>query len=311
MIHGVSRYKVAVVQDAPILLDKRGSTEKACELIEKAASCSAKVIVFPESFISGYPDWVWVVPAGKKQIINELFTRFHENAVSIPDETTRLLCDTARKHGVFVGIGVSEINTDASRSSVYNTLLYIGPAGDILGVHRKLIPTGGERLMWAPGDGSTLISFDTEVGRIGGLICWENLMPLARYEMYRRGVQLYFAPTWDNSESWLTAMKHIAREGGMYVLSCSQALRIEEVPDSLEYKSLYPHGREWINVGNSCIVDPKGEIIAGPLKAKQDILYADIDLDSITSHKWMFDPAGHYSRPDVFEFRVRNRKADP
>jgi nitrilase len=292
-----SSFKVAVIQSA--------SVERACSHIKNASDGGASVVLFPEAFISAYPDWVWLLPAGKKPMISELFARFLANSVHIPGENVSRLCEAAGKHSVFVGIGVNEVNTDASRSSVYNSLLYINNDGNILGVHRKLIPTGGERLMWSRGSGDSLISFNTSFGKIGGLICWENFMPLARFAMYQSGVQLYFAPTWDNSESWLNAMRHVAREGGMYVLSCAQAVHRNDIPDDFEFKQLYPADREWINPGNSCIVDPTGKIIAGPLTAKQDILYAYIDLDLIPSQKWVFDAAGHYSRPDVFEFRIK------
>ena len=143
------------------------------------------------------------------------------------------------------------------------------------------------------------------LGRIGGLLCWENFMPLARFALYAAGVQIYLAPTWDSSEAWLTAMRHIAREGGTFVVSCCQALKSGDIPDKYEFKKLYPDDREWINKGNSCIIDPKGQIIAGPLESRQGILYAELDMNEILNMKWLFDVAGHYSRPDVFEFKIK------
>lgn len=299
-----NKIKVAAVQKAPVFLNKSSTVEMACDLIAEAGNNGASLAVFPEAFISGYPDWVWVVPAGRKPVINELYAKFLDNAVTIPDKTTELLCSAARKAGIFVAIGVNEVNRESSHSSVYNTILFIDSDGKILGKHRKLVPTGGERLMWAPGDGTTLNAFETSIGRLGGLICWENFMPLARMSMYQKGVQIYVAPTWDSSESWQIAMRHIAREGGMYVISCCQALKMDDIPASFEFKGFYPDGKEWINKGNSCVVNPKGEIIAGPLTEKQDVLYAEIDLSLISADKWMFDAAGHYNRPDVFDFKI-------
>jgi len=225
--------------------------------------------------------------------------------VAVPDNATDRLGEAAREAGVYVAIGVNERNAEASNASLYNTLLYIDSEGRVIGKHRKLIPTGGERLMWAQGDGSTMVSFDTTFGRLGGLICWENFMPLARVAMYTAGVRIYLAPTWDSSETWLTAMKHIAREGGMFVIGCCQAIKADDIPDRFEFKSLYPPDRIWINRGNSCIVGPRGNIIAGPLAEKQEILYAELDMSEIPAQKWLFDSAGHYSRSDVFDFAVR------
>jgi nitrilase len=174
-----------------------------------------------------------------------------------------------------------------------------------LGKHRKLSPTGGERLMWAMGGGETLVSFDTYIGKLGGLICWENFMPLARNVMYQAGVQVYVAPTWDSSENWQIAMRYIAREGGMFVIGCAQGMKMSDVPDKYEFKKFYPEDREWINKGNSLIVGPDGKVLAGPLEAEQSIIYADVNLNDIPAQKWLYDVAGHYSRPDVFEFGIK------
>jgi len=296
--------KVAAAQATPIFLNRKATLEKACRIIDEAGKNGAKLVVFPEAFIPGYPDWVWVVPNGRNAVLNELYSELVQNAVSIPDESTKLLCQAAMKAKIYVVIGVHERNTEASNASLYNTLLFIDDQGKIMGKHRKLIPTGGERLIWAQGDGSTLHVFETSFAKVGGLICWENYMPLARNAMYAGGTHILAAPTWDKSENWILSMRHIAREGGMYVISCCMALRMRDIPARYEFKKAYPEGREWINSGNSCIVNPKGEIIAGPLEMKEDILYAEIDLNQIIETKRMFDVSGHYSRPDVFEFHV-------
>jgi len=301
----INKFKVAAVQETPVFLDIDASVEKACNLINAAAKNGASLVLFPESFIAGYPDWVWLVPAANKAMINELYTQFHTSSITIPDKYTQRLCEYAKKAGIYVAIGVNEKNSEASNASVCNTLLYISSEGEILGKHRKLIPTGGERLMWAPGGGDTLVSFDSPLGKLGGLICWENYMPLARYVMYQAGVQIYLAPTWDNSENWLIAMRHIAREGGMFVISCASAMKVSDIPDHFEFKKLYPEDREWVNKGNSCIVGPDGKFLAAPLAEEQRIIYADIDLDQIPSQKWMLDVAGHYSRPELFDFGIK------
>jgi len=296
--------KVAAAQAAPIFLDRKKTIEKACDLIYQAGKNGAKLIVFPEAFISGYPDWVWVVPNGNSKMLDELYRELVENAVTIPDESTHQLCKAAKEAGVYTAIGVHEKNSEASGATLFNTLLYIDDSGAVIGKHRKLIPTGGERLVWGRGDGNTLSVFDTPFGRLGGLLCWENYMPLARQAMYIGGTQIYVAPTWDSSENWVLSMRHIAREGGMFVISVCQALRMDDIPDQYEFKNLYSGNREWINVGNSCIVNPRGEFIAGPLKNKQEILYAEIDMSLITKSKRMFDVAGHYARPDVFKYEI-------
>jgi nitrilase len=297
-------FEVAAVQAAPVFLNKAGTIEKVCDLITEAGAAGASLVVFPEAFVSAYPDWVWLLPPAQKTLINELYLEFLENAITIPDKSPEQICKAAAKAGVYLTIGINERNSDASNSSIYNTILYIGPDGKILGRHRKLIPTGGERLMWSQGSGDTLVSFDTSIGKLGGLICWENFMPLARNAMYQGGVQVYVAPTWDSSDAWQTAMRYIAREGGMFVISCAPCIKSSDIPDHYEFKKLYPDGREWINKGNSCIVDPTGSFLAGPLKEEQTILYATIDLNIIPKQKWLFDVSGHYARPDVFKFEV-------
>ena len=297
--------KVAAAQIAPVFLDKAKTIEKARSAIEAASQAGAKLIVFPEAFIPGYPDWVWLIPNSKGAELNELYVKLVENAVSVPDHSTDILCKAAKENKINVVIGMNERNTESSNSSIYNATLIISEEGEILGKHRKLIPTGGERLVWAQGDGSDLKSYETSAGKVGGLICWENFMPLARTAMYETGMQILAAPTWDKSPNWQISMQHIAREGGVFVISVCMALPMDAIPDEYEFKKLYPEGRDWINQGNSCIIGPNGKILAGPLEAEEGILYADIDLSDIIAAKRMFDAVGHYSRPDVFKFKVR------
>jgi nitrilase len=300
----MSHTKIAAAQVSPIFLNKEKTVEKACKTIQEASENGAKVIVFPEAFISGYPDWVWLIPNSKGAELNELYIKLVENAVSVPDDSTNKLCEAAKKAGISVVIGMHELNSETSGTSLFNSLLFINAKGEITGKHRKLIPTGGERLIWGQGDGSTFKSYATEAGKIAGLICWENYMPLARNAVYETGAQLLASPTWDKSQNWQQSMQHIAREGGLFVVSTCMALHMNDIPNEYEFKKLYPEGKEWINEGNSCIISPKGQILAGPLTGEEGILYADIDLNEITEAKRMFDAVGHYSRSDVFNFSL-------
>ncbi len=301
----MDKVKIAAAQLAPVFLNKERTVEKACQAIKEAGQNGAKVIVFPEAFISGYPDWVWLIPNSAGADLNKLYIKLVENAVSVPDDTTAKLCKAAKEAGVSVVMGMHERNTETSGTSLYNSLLFINEKGEISGKHRKLIPTGGERLIWAQGDGSTFKSYPTAAGKIAGLICWENFMPLARNAVYETGAQILAAPTWDKSPNWLQSMQHIAREGGLFVISVCMVLNIDDIPDEYEFKKLYPKDRKWINTGNSCVICPKGQVFSGPLEAEEGILYADIDLNVITEAKRMFDVVGHYARPDVFNFSTK------
>lgn len=299
--------KIAAAQLTPVFLNKQQTVDKACNAILEAGKNGAELIVFPEAFVSGYPDWVWLIPNSHGAALNELYVKLVENAISVTDESTRKLCKAAKAAGINVIMGMHERNAEASNASLFNSLLFINKEGLILGKHRKLIPTGGERLVWGQGDGTTLHSYDTSAGKIAGLICWENFMPLARHAIYESGAQILAAPTWDKSSNWLISMQHIAREGGLFVISTCMALRMDDIPDEYDFKKLYPEGREWVNIGNSCIIAPNGQYLAGPLEAEEGILYADIDLNQIMSAKRLFDVAGHYARPDVFNFSLKNK----
>ena len=300
-----SLFKIAAVQAAPIFLDGPATVQKACALIAEAGRAGAQLAVFPESFIPTYPDWVWAVPSGEAKVLNALYAEFLANSVTIPGEATDRLCQAARQAGIAVVMGLSERNSEASGSSLYNTLLYIDAQGTIRGKHRKLVPTGGERLVWAQGDGSTLDVYDFPFGRVGGLICWENYMPLARYALYAWGTQIYLAPTWDHGEPWLSTLRHIAKEGRVFVVGCCMVLNKDDIPDRYGLKErFYASAGEWINAGDSAIVNPGGEFVAGPVRVKEEILYAEIDLHALGGSKWVLDVAGHYARPDVFQLTI-------
>jgi len=294
--------KVASAQLTPIFLNKEKTVEKACAAIKEAGQHGAKLIVFPESFISAYPDWVWSIPANQNEQLGKLYVKLVESAVSIPDDSTVKLCKAAKAANINVAIGMNETNSESSNASLYNTILFIDDKGEILGKHRKLMPTNCERLIWAQGNGSTLKSYDTSVGKIAGLICWEHFMPLARNAIYESGAQILASPTWDKGANWMGSIQHIAREGGLFVISSCMTLHINDLPKELQ--SIYATEKEWISKGLSCIVNPKGEIISGPLDSEEGILYADIDLSEIIAAKRRFDVVGHYARPDVFNFSV-------
>jgi nitrilase len=304
-------FRIAAVQACPVYLDRDATIDKACSLIRQTGAEGSVLAVFPEAFVPGYPLWVWFIPPGHTAPLRRLYSILLENAITIPSDATDRLCDAARGVGVAVAIGVNERNTESSGSTLYNTLLYIGSDGAILGKHRKLVPTAGERLVWGQGDGSDLEVFDLSFGRLGGLLCWENYMPLARYAMCAWGTEIFVAPTWDRGEPWLSTMRHAAKEGRCVVVGCCSAMHKSDIPDQLAFKEEYLGAvAEWINPGLSVIVDPDGKYLAGPVENQEAILYADVTREMIMGPRFQLDAAGHYARPDVFEFRV-NRNPRP
>jgi nitrilase len=289
-------------------LNRDATLDKACELIGRAAREGAALAVFPEAFMPGYPVWTWFIPPGHTHPLREIYTELHANSVAVPSATTDRLCAAARKEGVAVAIGINEKNSEASDSTLYNTLLYIGPDGTLLGKHRKLVPTGGERLVWGQGDGSDLEVYELPFARVGGLLCWENYMPLARYALSAWGAQIHLAPTWDHGEPWLSTMRHLAKESRCFVVGCCSAMQKDDIPDRLAFKSKYLEAVSgWINPGDSVIVDPDGKIVAGPASEEETILTAEVNPDQLVGPRWQIDVAGHYARPDVFELRVHRR----
>jgi nitrilase len=214
-----------------------------------------------------------------------------------------VLAETAGRLGIWLSVGVDE--RDDQDSTVYNTLLHFAPDGSLAARHRKLMPTGGERLVWGTGDGSTLKVVDTGFGRLGGLICWENYMPLARAALYAQGIDIYLAPTWDNSETWVPTLRHIAREGRTYVIGVTSCIRATDLPADLPGRAvLYGEEDDWLSRGNSAIIGPDGDIVAGPLIGEDGILYAEIDTTRARLARQQFDPVGHYNRPDIFRLSV-------
>jgi len=298
-------FLVAAAQLAPVFLDQTATVDKACVAIAEAGARGARLVVFPEAFVPSYPFWVWFVPAGETRLLRSLYADLLAEAVTVPGPATDKLCAAARAAGTYVAVGINERDPDGSGTSLYNTIVYIDADGRLLGTHRKLVPTAGERLVHGRGDGSTLEVFPTKLGRLSGLVCWENYMPLARYALYAWGVQLYVAPTWDRGEPWLSTLRHIAKEGRVYVIGCCSAVRRADVPDRYDLVQRFlPRDQEWINPGDSAIVNPDGKFIAGPVRECEEILYAEVDPRDLVGPRWQLDVAGHYGRPDVFRLTV-------
>jgi nitrilase len=289
---------IAAVQATPVFLDREATIEKMGRLAKEATGNAAALVVFPEAFVPTYPDWVWRTTPWAD---DDWYARFAEQAVEVPGPACDAIGAIAAEHGIYLAVGVNE----RTGGTIYNTLLYFGPDGALLAKHRKLMPTGGERLVWGQGDGSTLSVIDTPFGRVGGLICWENYMPLARVAMYEQGVDIWLAPTWDNSDVWIPSMQHIAKEGRCYVVGVNTCLRGSDVPADLPGRDdLYGGDDDWMSRGNTVVVDPRGHVLAGPLTEQEGILYAEIDLDAVRRSRREFDVVGHYARPDVFQLRV-------
>ena len=289
-----------------MFLDRAATVEKACRLVAEAGAGGARLAVFPEAFIPTYPLWVWFIPPADTKSLRELYAELVDQAVTIPDETTERLCDAARAAGVNVAIGVNERNADGSGGSLYNTVICIGEDGRIAGIHRKLVPTTAERLVWARGDGSTIDGWDLTVGRLAALICWENYMPLARYALWAGGTQILAAPTWDHGEPWISTLRHTAKEGRVYVLGTCSAVHRDDIPDRYAFKERYLTSVDgWINKGDSAIVDPDGKFLAEPVSEREEILYAEVDPRNFLGPRFQLDTGGHYARPDIFELTVR------
>ena len=298
------KVKVGVVQYSPVFFNKEASFKKLAELAEENASKGCQLLVFPESFIPGYPrgfDFGATV-GNRTDKGRDLFLEYSKQSVDVTSDIT-ILEEIARKHHIYLVVGVTE--KEASSGSLYCSMLYISPESGLLGVHRKIKPTGTERLIWGEGSGDSLVTFDTAIGRLGGLICWENYMPQARMAMYLKGVQIYIAPTADARDSWVDTMRHIALEGRCFVLGCNQFFARSMYPE--KYRGLLSEDKENICRGGSVIFSPLGETLAGPLFDKEGVLITTIDLDDITRSKLDFDVNGHYSRPDIFEFRVNDQ----
>jgi nitrilase len=310
MTDGPTTVNVAVVQAAPVLFDREASVDKACVLTEEAGAQGARLILLPEAFVPAYPRGLGfgMVVGSRTTAGRRLWERYRDHAVDVPGPATERLGEAARAAGAYLAVGVVERDT-VSGGTLYCSLLYFGPDGTLLGKHRKLKPTGAERMIWGEGDGSTLFATPTPFGTVGGLICWENYMPLARMAMYGKGVSLYLAPTADQRDTWQATLRHIACEGRCFVLASNQYVTRSMYPEDLDPAGELADQPEVMCRGGSAIVSPLGEVLAGPLFGEEGILTAELDLSEIARSRLDFDVVGHYARPDVFRLEVNERPA--
>ncbi|MEO1951138.1 carbon-nitrogen hydrolase family protein [Thioclava sp.] len=305
--------QIAIVQQPPVYMNKTASLERAVELVAEAASQACRLIVFPETWLPGYPTFVWRLPpgAGMKKT-DDLFALSQANSIDLSKDELAPIKEAAKEHSMVVVMGHQEVDGAVSGSTLFNSAAIIDADGTLLNNHRKLMPTNPERMVWGFGDGSTLKVVETAVGRVGALICWENYMPLARFALYAQNIDIYCAPTWDSGDTWLATMQHIAREGGCWVLGCATSLEASDVPADLPYRDeLFPDDNEWINPGDAVVYKPFGSLHAGPMRKEKGLLVATVDVDAARASRRKFDVSGHYARPDVFTLNVNRAKQSP
>jgi len=296
---------VACVQAEPVILDREGTIDKLALLTAEAANAGAGLVVFPETFVPAYPSsaWAkafagWADPRAKAA-----FALLARESVAVPGPACDRLGEIDREHGVWLVTGVNEVDPERP-GTLYNTLLYHAPDGTLAQRHRKLVPTNHERLVWGQGDGGGLRAIATSVGRLGGLICWENYMPLARFSLYESGVEIYVASTADDGDAWQATLVHIARESRAFVVAPSHFQRAASYPADFPLREELT-GLDVIGRGGSAILGPDGGYLAGPLYDEEGILYAELDPARLAEERQRFDPAGHYHRPDVLSLSVR------
>jgi nitrilase len=299
------KVKVACVQAEPAVFDRDATLDRIAVLTVEAAGQGAELVVFPETFVSVYPSSVWAraLAGWGDPRAKEAFALLADSGVEIPGPAADRLGEIARENGVWLVVGVNELDPRHS-GTVYNALLYFDPDGQLALKHRKLVPTNHERLVWGPGDGGGLRAIETPLGRIGGLICWENYMPLARFSLYESGERIHLAPTADASEGWQATIRHIALEGRVFVLACNQFVTRADYPADFELKEALARAPEVLCRGGSAIVAPDGSYLAEPLYGREGILTAELDLGLVTEGRQLLDVAGHYARPDVFRLET-------
>jgi nitrilase len=293
--------KVAVVQAATVAFDLELTLAKIERLAAEVAAVGAQLALFPEAFVGGYPrELSFGATVGNRTAEGrDAYRAYWENAIDVPGAATARLAAIAQANALYLIVGVIE----RAGGTLYCTVLFFSPDGIYMGKHRKLMPTGSERLIWGFGDGSTMPVYDTPLGKVGAVICWENYMPLMRAAHYAKGIEIYCAPTADGRDTWLATMRHIAVEGRCFVLSCNQFARRSDYPTT--YASDFGDQPDRVmSRGGSCIISPLGTILAGPNYEGEAILVADLDMNQIAQGKFDFDAVGHYARPDVFSLVV-------
>ena len=302
-----SPVKVACVQAEPVILDRTSTIDKLAALTAEAAGNGAQLVVFPETFIPAYPSSVWAraFAGWADPRAKAAFAWLVRESVAVPGPDCDRLGAIAKEHGVWLVTGVNEFDPDRP-GTLYNALLYHAPDGTLALHHRKLVPTNHERMIWGQGDGRGLEALETPLGRIGGLICWENYMPLARFSLYASGIEIYIASTADDGDAWQATLVHIARESRAFVVAPSHFQRSASYPTDFPLQDEIA-GVEVLGRGGSAILEPDGSYLAGPLYGEEAILYADLDPARIAEERQRFDPAGHYHRPDVLQLTVTPR----
>jgi nitrilase len=300
-----SPVKVACVQAEPVILDREATIDRLGELAAEAGAAGAELVVFPEAFIPAYPSssWAKFLAGWGDERAKAAFALLARESVEVPGPASDRIAEVAREHGVWLVVGVTEIERERP-GTLYNTLLYYSPEGGLALKHRKLMPTNHERLVWGQGDGGGLRAIETPLGRLGGLICWENYMPLARFAVYESGVEIYVAATADDGERWQSTMVHVALESRSYVISANHFQRASSYPKEFPLREELQE-LDLIGRGGSAILAPDGRFLAGPLFDEEGILYAELDPERLLQERQRFDPVGHYNRPDVLQLTVR------
>lgn len=298
--------KIAVIQAAPVMFDKAACVRKAAGLIQEAASNGAQFIVFPELFVPGYPyGMTFGFTVGSRgEDGRKDWKLYYDNSILVPGEETDIISRAAAENGVYVSIGVSE--RDQLSATLYNTNLIFSPEGKLASVHRKLKPTGAERVVWGDADKGFFPVVQTPWGPVGSLICWESYMPLARVALYQKGVTLYISPNTNDNEEWQATIRHIAIEGHCYFINCDMYFTKDMYPDELHCPEEIARLNDTVCRGGSCIVDPQGHYVTEPVWDREDIIYADLDMDKVPASRMEFDGCGHYARPDVLELKIKD-----
>ena len=291
--------RVTAAQETPAFLDRGATIDLVIDRIGECAG-STDLLVFPESFVPGYPDWVWRTNPWTDR---EWYGRLFENAVELPSDDLARVGEAAREAQMWVALGITE---RVDSGTLYNSVVYIDSEGEVAGLHRKLVPTGAERLIWGNGQDSLLTVVEISGFRVASLICWENYLPLARAALYQAGVEVLLSPTWDNSDEWVPTLRHIAKEGQLFVVGVTPFLRGSDVPRDIPgAEEIYGGDDDFMSKGNTTIVAPGGRILDGPLVGEAGLVSATLDAERIVVGRRLFDPVGHYSRPDVLELVVK------